>query len=541
MTLFAGPAAATEALVYTLTPDPATHTLGVHLEWSAGDRTQSHLAIAESWAYVRSPARFIHDVTAVAGSAIEQTPGSDQHWSVRHEPNSSVSIEYVVNTGHTSFDWSRHYFPVVWRSFFHGIGHTFLITPDPDVCGGEPFDVTIRWELPGDWPHAVCSLGVGEAAVRAPVHDIRHAVYLAGKLDLVTTEVSGARVTVALHNLFSFDMNEFRDLASRIVEAEIAFMEERDFPDFVITAIPVGDPPANGSFHRGGTGLFRSFALFLPPMSRLDDDIAFLFAHELFHYWNGRVLNREMPEELVYWISEGFTDYYAFRILLESFPEMRGSLAQRLNRQIARYVRSDAIHATNDDVRQRFWTSPETFGQLPYQRGMFLAIRWHHLARERGIEQGLDLLFKTAVTRGRDDGYRLSNESFRAMGIETLGAWFGEDFDRFVDGREIVEVAAEALQPFFTSEAIAEYPYDLGFDFDRSREDGVVRGLRDGSAAANAGLREGDKLTGWSVRPGEANSEVVFNVQRGGMSETIRFLPRGEAFQITHFLPCQDD
>jgi len=522
-----------ESLRYTLAPDDESHRLRVELEWRTLGRTSSTLAIAPSWASVENPLAMVGDLRVRGADAID---GTGPAWRIRHEPGATLHVSYEIRAGHRSFDWDRRYLPIVAHRFFHGIGHTFLITPDPDAGFADDYDVTLRWQTPTEWTDAVCSFGVGdEVTARLNAIDLRQSVFLCGSLDVRPVKRDGRMLNVALHDLFRFGVDAFVDRAAEIIDAECALMRDDDFPPFVITVIPVGDPLPPNVSRRAGTGLYRSFALFLPPMSTLDDDVSYLFAHELFHHWNGRVLTREAPEELVYWMSEGFTDYFAFRTLLESFPGKRPSLVKRLNRTIRDYYENPAIDAPNEEIRDGFWRRPETLQRIPYQRGFLLAARWNAIAADRGHDDAMVAWFRDMVERARTDGFRLSNESIRADGVARFGEWFAAEFDRYVIDAKTIELPMDAFSPILRAERRAIHSFELGFDGERSFRAARVHGLVPGSAAAEAGVREGDRLLAWDVVLGDPDREAELVVRRENSQVTLRYLPRGEGRSIPVF------
>lgn len=69
--------------------------------------------------------------------------------------------------------------------------------------------------------------------------------------------------------------------------------------------------------------------------------------------------------------------------------------------------------------------------------------------------------------------------------------------------------------------------FDTGFDHERTMKDGVVSGLRAGSAAERAGLRDGMRVSGWSVSFGRTETPVELRVRDGGAERTISYLPLG--------------
>jgi len=524
-----------ETITYALTPQPRDGGIHVELTWETEGRTNSALAVANRWGSTDNIPAFIKDLK-ITGAQLDG--GDDTTWKLRHAKNATIQCRYRVLTGNTTFDWRTTHAPITTATFFHGVGATFLLAPQPEY-GGTPseFDAVIRWRIPADWK-AATSFGTGKSVGgRVGIDDLRHSVYLAGPLATKTVKIPSAdELTVAMLPEFDFNVDELTDLVSGIIDEQCKFVRETAFPPFVVTAIPVG-PEMKGGQSLSGTGLYHSFALFLPPKAGLTEGVDHLLAHELFHHWNGRIIQREDPEELTYWFSEGFTDYYALRILHESGRWSAATLAKWINRHLREYASNPAQHATNAQIQASFWKERNTVGEVAYQRGLLVALRWHRLARDRGVTGGLDQLMLKLVERGRT-GDKLSNASIRRLGRQTLGDWFGAEFDRYIERAETVDVPLDALRPELMGAISPVYTFDLGFDRDKSTKEKRVIGLVPGSAAAEAGLKEGEVLAGWSIYA-DADKEVALKVKRDGKVETVTYLPRGRKSEILQFKPAE--
>lgn len=526
---------AAEALSYTLTPLPERGRLRVEIEWKTDGRARSALGVSRQWGTLTDVPEVLGEV-AVDGADSLRRQGP--LWIFSHRPGATIRCRYEVDPRARTFDWSRTHHPITTARFFHGLGNAFLLVPhDEQGVSEKEFETVLRWQLPAGWK-AACSWGVGRS-VGQPVRaaDLRNSVYLAGELSTKTVRQDGLTVDLALVEGCGLDTDEFAEMALTITRQQCAFMEETGFPPLVITAIPVGEPLKEGDTRISGTGLHNSFALFVPPRSKLDDGVEHLFAHELFHFWNGRLVQAADPERLVFWFVEGFTDYYALRILLESGRWNTATYAKWINRHLRDYHRNPAIHATNQEIQEKFWTHRDTVGEVAYQRGLLLGLRWHRRARDAGVADGVDRLLKTLVRHARQGGPKLTNDLLRSTGIETLGPWFAAEFDRFVLGAETVDVPADALEPLLSGRLRDVYEFDLGFDRERSLREMRVRGLSGDSAAARAGLREGDELAGWSIY---ADTERIsqLKVRRGDRIETVSFYPRGRKHTVMQFSPA---
>ena len=418
------------------------------------------------------------------------------------------------------------------------LGTAFLLAPGSGPGVPEEFEVILRWKLPAGFK-AVCSWGAGRhVGARLRSADLRHSVYLAGRLKTATREEGNRSVTVAIVDRFAFSLDQFAQMTTNIIKQQCAFMEEEAFPDFVVTAIPVGEPLKPDDSRVAGSGLYKSFALFVAPESRLDDAVEHLFAHELFHHWNGKLLPAQQPERRVYWFVEGFTDYYSLRILYNSGHWDARTYAKWINRHVREYYSNPAINASNEDINEDYWNKRNTVGEVAYQRGLLLGLRWHKLARKKGVSEGIDGLFKSLVKRGRKGGFQVSNSDIRQAGTEMFGPWFAEEFDRYVIRAETIELPADVLAPGLVGRRTEICEYELGFDELRSLVDQKVHGLVKGSAAERAGLREGDQLVTWSIKA-DPDHLTQLRVQRGGYVNSVTYYPRGRGRPVVQFHPAE--
>ena len=530
-----GTAPAAETLTYVLKPQPEQGRLQVELTWQTEGRTVSTLGVSERYGTVADVPALLKDMS-FRGGAVQRDKAD---WTVTHARGATLRCRYAVDAGRRTLDWDATHHPVTTETFFHGIGNAFLLVP---VAGGqtpEEYEVLLRWQLPEGWKAACSWGGAGRSlGARLKARDVRQSVYLAGPLVVKTTRVEGAReITVAMLDQFGFKADDFAQMAAEIIAAQCAFMGEADLGPFVVTAAPAGGPATGGAALVSGMGLYRSFALLAPPGCGLTEGVEHVFAHELFHYWNGRLLRAAEPEELVYWFTEGFTDYYALRILHESGRWKAATYAKWVNRHLRQYAANPARNVRNDEIAGRFWKERDTVGEIPYQRGLLLGLRWHRLARDRGVVEGVDRWLKMLVRRARSDEFRVTNETLRETGVEALGGWFAAEFDRYVTAAETAEPPADALAPELVGAVTAVYEYELGFDRERSLKERRVVGLAAGSAASQAGLREGDEVGAWSI-PGDPDEEVRLKVRREGKLETISYYPRGKRSELLQFKPA---
>jgi predicted metalloprotease with PDZ domain len=263
-----------------------------------------------------------------------------------------------------------------------------------------------------------------------------------------------------------------------------------------------------------------------------------LLAHEMFHRWNGEILRGAEPEALVYWFSEGFTDYYAARLLWIAGLYTLGDYLDEVNRTIRDYASNPKKGAPNAAIAEGFWKDRDV-QRLPYQRGHLAALQWNAEARRRsGGKRSLDDAVLALCQGARARGDKIDVDKLLTL----AAAEAGEDYARrlraiVVDGAD-VELAPDTLEPFAKLEVADASPFDPCLDLGATRARGVVTGLRLGSEAERAGLAEGQAVQSLSIQDGDASAPARATIAvREGLTETLWYFPRAERRLVARFVP----
>jgi predicted metalloprotease with PDZ domain len=270
------------------------------------------------------------------------------------------------------------------------------------------------------------------------------------------------------------------------------------------------------------------------------DRFPFLLAHERLHTWIPFGLGG-LPDEkeaLDYWFSEGFTDFYASRLLLRSGVWSLDDYVNRANEMLARYWQSGVRNAPNARIQQGFH-SDDAVQQLPYDRGWLLAALWDdRLRRASGGRVNLDaaMLKQRALALQDDAGgvtihaAQLFPTAYRLVG----GGDLGPDLAKYVEGGATVELPADLYGACATVATEHIAAFDRGFDGAKSAETGVITGVEPDGPAYAAGLRDGMKRLGREgVVDGDSRIVIGYRViDDKGSERVIRYHPAGK-LQVT--------
>ncbi len=523
----------------------APRSVRASLAFAGTEDGTTTLRVDPSWASVQHPGKEITDLAVAdsAGHALETTHPDDDSWIVKHEPGAHLVATWTLRQPPSREPLGGNdYRTVANNDLFQMIGNLGLVYPPhlgdgPDLGSDPPRGIRFEWRgFAEEGLSTACSFGVGPGpfVVEEPVAAFRQAIFMAGRIRVVDRDVPGGKLAVAIAgDDWGFVDGEFADLVARIVSVEREFFG--DFTDrfFLVTLAPQGPRRTDRSFSLGGTGLTDSFALFVNPGMSIAEgtvdrnQVLHLLAHEYFHTWNGRKIPLGQPEELGYWFSEGFTEFYARRLLFRAGLLTLDEYVNDLNDNLRRLAESPARNSPNERVRAEFWKDHDV-GDLPYLRGGVVALALDHELRVHSNgERGLDEFMKTLFASSMMAHEQVTCESMLARIEEETDADFAALVrNAIVDGADLPlrdDVAAPTLR--LVPKEVR--PLAPGFDVTATLQKKEVCGVIEGSIAWNSGLRDGQPLRALDFDRRDANRPLRITVVDGGADRSIEFDPRG--------------
>ncbi len=477
-------------------------------------------------------------ISDLRGESGTQTQRSDDGTTCKVTPQADgrVHISYVISYDPREMD-SHAYGPHVTENNFHVAGCQWMLRIG-NLAEEHEYAIELR-EIPDGW-EVYSTLAADPAQpiqVTASFNQLIGSMLGGGSQFSRHFDIRGRRLSVFVQDGFELSGEEIAAAAEKIVRAQRAWLNDYDQPFYNITLLQRSNVVA-------GNSVPNMFVCFLRPTVEMDA-VTLLCSHEMFHAWlpnKCRILRKPGDHSFKHeWFSEGFTEYFARRILLEVGLIDQAEFVRRFNRDIRDLMDNPSRLDTYAALQQRAEAGEFRSEQkkLAYIRGALIALNWETQLREQGSEQDLQDFIRNLVTlAGKSDG-EITEEAFFAFG-EDYGLDIVGDFQRHMLKAEPIEVTPGAFGAEFPLRTTTIHLFHAGFDVQQSRAAQQITGVSDGGPAFEAGLRDGMKLVSLRNSSRFSNSwfpdrPIIVTVEVDGQEREIEYLPRGEEVEAQLF------
>lgn len=406
-------------------------------------------------------------------------------------------------------------------------GHMFLLLPP----GEQRYRATYAWDLTRapKGSRGVSSLGEGRRTAAEPLNgaQLRMSFFMAGRIGTWPAKVPSVGFFGAWQGSPCFDASQLLAWTGDLYGRYTRFFARKDSQPY---AVFLRHNPINAG---GGVGLHNAFVTTFGAKScRSLDKIRLTLAHEMFHTFQPFIAEPAGLESS--WFGEGLATFYQARLPFRFGLLTPEQYIADVNWTAARYYTSAMARVPNREVPGRFWADTRV-RTLPYDRGMlYFAALDDELRKASGGKRSLDDLMK-AMLANESKGTRNGNADWEELLRQDLGESAVKRFRGFLEG-EMPVPASDAFGPCFRRVAKPLRRYELGFEPAVLAEPRrIVRGVVAGSAAAEAGLRDGDEIVDPVPQDsiqGEQNERLSLRIRRAGQIFTLAYLPRGEVLDV---------
>jgi predicted metalloprotease with PDZ domain len=308
-------------------------------------------------------AKFVHGLSAsdTAGRTIALQYLGAAKWRIPAPRPRVIRLAYRVALDHDKEDWQfgakeaayskQDWYFYTSRTLFIGTAH---------LSGA-----TIRFRLPTGWTVTAPWAEVAGArdTFRVPnFEELTNVALVMGKYATRTVRSGASQVTIALGVDLADAMDVFESTARALLPAATKVFGGAPAGTFVVLA--------NRATYSSGGAFIRSVSMVFKdaPTAASGVQLGQFLGHELVHLWLGNAI-RAAEVEHEYWLSEGFTDYLSYRLLVDIGLMSRADLAGVFETQSQKYL----THAGERSLRAAGLEKDKNY-DLVYSGGFMVAV-----------------------------------------------------------------------------------------------------------------------------------------------------------------------
>jgi len=392
-----------------------------------------------------------------------------KHYTKSYSDKVIITYEVHQKSGNPS-----HVHEAIIRdNLVHAPGYGILSIPE-ELDDDSKIRFIVNWiNINPKWK-TISSYGISNRISKTLTYsELLHAIYVAGDLRIYKIIDNPSPVFLSLHGSFDIKDRDIVSDLSSIINSQRKFFNDFDFPYYAISIIEGDDPRS-----MGGTALLNVFTAFLPKgMER--DGYYILFAHENLHNWIGGKIRNNEDEEINYWWSEGFTDFYSRLISLRAGGIDKKTFVEEMNHFLQKYYLSPVNQEPNLRIKKDFWNNYD-IEKLPYYRGFVFAIYLNNLIKKENPNKSLDDIMNDLLIASHSE--KFSPLLFKNIAIKYIKNGVDEEILNFIDKGEIIPLENVELP----MEKILMGKYDIGFNRELSMKNGAIQAIDTKSNAYKA-------------------------------------------------------
>lgn len=398
---------------------------------------------------------------------------------------------------------------------FSGVGNMLIALP----LIQSPYRIKIQWDLTAMGPGAAGVTSYGDGDVMLPagaISRIGSTLFMAGHLDRSPEKPAGAFSAVWLGDP-PFDPRPAMEWTAKLHHWMSGFFKDETEPPYRVF---LRYNPMNAG---GGAALTHSF-LVTYGTGVTGESLKSILGHEMTHTWTA-------DDDLGQWYNEGNAVYYQALLAWRAGLITADQYLADLDQTAGRYY-TNALRATPEDqVAPHFWEDTR-IRVLPYDRGaMYFAVLNGKIRKKSGGRRSVDDLIQAMIVRART-GEKLSDQSW----VNLLDKQLGEEgvaVHKSMMAGGLMLPESDGFGPCFRRTVKKIRQFDLGFDNASLLGNlKTIKGLKPGSEAEKAGLRDGDVISygvALDAVQAEVNRTLTLQVTREGKTFPLTYLPRGAA------------
>lgn len=346
----------------------------------------------------------------------------------------TFSIQYETNLNVlSSMDFLPSYISYIGEDYGILDGHGIFITPQNLYINGK---VRVQIVLPKDWKAITPWVEESPFLFNTNyIQEVTDSVFCIGDFQFVKREFGEKELFIVYcgkRNIGS-ELDRRADIAVKIFNDYTSRFGNFPFKKYL--AIFADKTPDGKYIHGSAHGLG-----FAGPMEMVPPFLYQFIAHEIFHVWNGGIINQKSYYEV--WFKEGVTQYYGYitpyRAGIYSEEQFYGYLSSDYQEYIKIYESGDdiALARVNEQIARKegHYQADSIRNLIMYRKGALVAwLMDKEINKATNGEKNLDDLIRYMLSFYRDKNYS-SDDILKSLNAITNQDWSGF-FANFVYGR----------------------------------------------------------------------------------------------------------
>ncbi|AZB11025.1 peptidase [Chryseobacterium sp. G0162] len=382
----------------------------------------------------------------------EITPESNKI-KIQKKKGTEFSLIYHIKQDFTDPNYKIFNRPRINNTFFHVLGKNLFMVPfsftkTPDEV---EFEFSVEWiNFPEKFKlHNNFASQIHKQKIKTTLWDgFYNSLFIGGDYRFYNFKVHDKPIYFALrgewNNGFTDDFL-FSNL-KKAVQSQRDFWQDYDQDYFTITMTPTVSQ--KDSLYKGysttGSAIKNAFMIqgTNNPFNNKNSYL-YLFHHELMHEWIGNKIQNK-HEELNYWFSEGFTDYYTYKNRLRIKDISMEEWQKLFNTEIIKsHWKNPEKNIPNYKIKDDFWKS-RNIEKVPYRRGAIFAF-WldNQIMLKTNYQKSLDDLMRELLKTCTEKSVKFTDEFFLDLVQKYLEQDISYFFQKHMIGGEDIDLKKE--------------------------------------------------------------------------------------------------
>ncbi|MES2557950.1 MAG: M1 family aminopeptidase [Bacteroidota bacterium] len=357
---------------------------------------------------------------------------------VYHPKTTTVSFSYTVRQDYQGDSPNIFARPRLQPTFFHVLGQSLFAMPETVFESGEEdpeMEATIDWiGFPKEFViHNMLGSQEMHQSFKGKLWtEFYNTLFVGGDYRIRSFEHHTKKVYFAIRGSWTtYKDDQLLALFQRTLITQRDFWNDQDFDYYTVIMTPTLSSTDSSSYPGqsvNGSRIHNGFMIQSTNNPFNDPGtIKYIFNHEMMHDWIGGKITMA-HEELNYWFSEGFTDYYAYKNQLRNGAMTATEWISKFNEDVLKaHYENPERNQPNYRIKDDFWAN-YNIEKLPYRRGALFAF-WldQQLLVSSNGKTSLDDFMRTLLVHCAENEALFTDELF----LHLLKEQTGEDWSYF--------------------------------------------------------------------------------------------------------------